>query len=61
MQQLNELQRLMGELNVDADAFHNKGNKAAARRARKALQEISKVCKTYRKDISNEVNAQKVQ
>lgn len=61
MQQVNELKRLMGELETDADAFHNKGNKAAARRSRKALQEISKICKVYRKEISESVNAQKVQ
>lgn len=61
MQHVNDLKTLLAELETNADAFHNKSNKAAARRARKALQDIGKICKTYRKEISEQVNALKIQ
>jgi DNA anti-recombination protein RmuC len=57
MQQISDLKQLMLELETNALAFTEKGNKAAARRARKALQEISKICKTYRKEISEQVKS----
>lgn len=61
MQHINDLKTLLAELETNADAFHSKANKAAARRARKALQDIGKICKTYRKEISEQVNALKTQ
>ena len=36
---------------TDVDLFLEKGNKAAATRARKSLLEISKLCKDIRKQI----------
>ena len=37
--------------------FVEKGNKAAGTRARKALMELSKLCKTKRKEIQDAKNA----
>lgn len=61
MQQVNDLKQLLATLEVDADSFYAKDNKAAARRARKSLQEIKKICSTFRKEISERVNVLKVQ
>ena len=61
MEKFNELNNLMGSLSTEVDAFYNKNNKAAARRARKALQEIGKITKDFRKEISEKVNALKGQ
>jgi len=44
------------EVETNSIDFYGKQNKAAARRARKALQEIGKICKTFRKEISEKVN-----
>lgn len=40
------------------EKFFEKGNKAASVRARKALLELSKLCKEARKEILEEKNAQ---
>jgi hypothetical protein len=42
--------------NENYDKFVNNGNKAAATRARKALSEISKSCKTLRLEIQETKN-----
>lgn len=42
---------------TDVDLFLEKGNKAAATRARKSLLEISKLCKEIRKQIQEKKNA----
>ena len=39
------------------DKFNEKGNKAAGTRARKALMEITKLCKDRRKEIQESKNA----
>lgn len=59
MEKFNELSTLLTQLSADVDGFYNKGNKAAARRARKSLQEITKIAKEFRKEISEKVNASK--
>ena len=56
MNQVENLKQLMTEVETNAIDFYGKENKAAARRARKALQEIAKICKTFRKDITDKVN-----
>lgn len=61
MQKFNDLKGLVDSLSTEVDAFYNKGNKAAARRARKQLQEINKLTKDFRKEISESVNAMKAQ
>lgn len=38
------------------DKFNEKGNKAAGTRARKALMEITKLCKDRRKEIQESKN-----
>jgi len=40
-----------GHFSADVENFLGKGNKSAATRARKALLEISKLCKDIRKQI----------
>jgi len=42
------------------DEKFNSGNNAAGTRARKALQEVSKLIKTRRTEITEEKNARKV-
>jgi hypothetical protein len=61
MEKFNDLKGLFDSLSVEVDSFYNKGNKASARRARKALQEIGKITKDFRKEISEKVNALKTQ
>lgn len=39
------------------EKFNDKGNKAAGTRARKALMEITKLCKDRRKEIQESKNA----
>ena len=57
MDKFNNLKSLVDTLSNDVDAFYNKDNKAAARRARKSLQEIGKITKEFRKEISERVNS----
>lgn len=59
MQTFDNLKQLMEALSPEVDSFYNTGNKAAARRARKHLQEINKLTKEFRKQISEAVNAAK--
>ena len=61
MEKLNDLKSLVDALAADVDLFYTKDNKAAARRSRKVLQEIGKLTKEFRKEISERVNALKVQ
>jgi hypothetical protein len=61
MEKFNDLKGLFDSLSVEVDSFYNKGNKAAAKRARKALQEIGNITKVFRKEISEKVNASKNQ
>jgi hypothetical protein len=61
MEKFNDLKVLVDSLSIEVDSFYNKGNKASARRARKALQEIGKITKDFRKEISEKVNASKTQ
>lgn len=56
MENINNLKTLLAEIESNMDAFQTKGNKAAARRARKSLQEMGKICKNYRKEITEKVN-----
>ena len=41
----------------DNEKFADKGNKAAGTRARKALMEITKLCKERRKEIQESKNS----
>jgi archaellum component FlaC len=48
---INSLKENYEHFTADVTNFTEKGNKAAATRARKALLEISKLCKDVRKQI----------
>ena len=51
-----KIKALMEEYQAEQDKFENQGVKAAATRARKALMEISKHCKTRRNEIQETKN-----
>jgi hypothetical protein len=51
-----KIKALMEEYQAEQDKFENQGVKAAATRARKALMEISKLCKTRRNEIQETKN-----
>ncbi len=50
---INNLKENFNHFEADAESFLSKGNKSAATRARKALLEISKLCKEVRKQIQD--------
>ena len=54
---IKDLNENFDHFNRDVDLFTEKGNKSAATRARKALLEISKLCKDIRKEIQEIKNA----
>jgi len=49
-------EELVETFNVEVEKFNEKGNASAGTRARKALMEISKLCKTLRADIQTAKN-----
>lgn len=53
----NTLLTLVEEYMQENTKFSEKGNKAAGTRARKALMEITKLCKERRKEIQEEKNS----
>jgi|AntDeeMinimDraft_6_1070357.scaffolds.fasta_scaffold04831_6 hypothetical protein len=56
MNNLDNLKRLIEELEVDAEKFYNKQNRTASVRARKILQEIKSEAQNMRMDISRKRN-----
>ena len=52
MNNLDELKRLIEELEVDLNKFYGKGNKAASIRARKTLQNVRAKALEIRKHVS---------
>jgi hypothetical protein len=54
---INDINDNFDHFKGDIDLFLEKGNKSAATRARKALLEISKLCKDIRKEIQDIKNA----
>jgi len=52
-----KLKALFDEYVKESDKFEVNGVKAAAARARKALMEITKACKTRRTEIQDKKNA----
>ena len=53
----NTLLGLVEEYSSENDKFSEKGNKAAGTRARKALMEITKLCRDRRKEIQEAKNS----
>lgn len=56
MDKVAYLKKLIEELEVDAEKFYSKSNKAASVRARKKLQEIKAQAQNIRMDISMKRN-----
>lgn len=57
---MNNLEKIKEEFErflADNEVFNTKGNKSAGTRARKALMEISKLCKEIRKEIQEKKNS----
>ena len=54
---INEISENYNHFASDVQTFLEKDNKSAATRARKALLEISKLCKEIRKDIQEIKNS----
>ena len=54
----DKLLRLFNEYMDENSKFDEKGNKAAGTRARKALMEITKSCKSRRVEIQESKNAE---
>lgn len=52
----NKLLTLVEDYMQENQKFSEKGNKAAGTRARKALMDITKLCKDRRKEIQEEKN-----
>jgi len=52
-----QIKALFEEYLAESDKFENKGVKAAATRARKALGELGKLAKTRRAEIQDKKNA----
>lgn len=48
---LDQLIALLENARVDYQKFYGKGNKAAATRLRKSLQDVSKLCKIAREEV----------
>jgi hypothetical protein len=53
-----QFDELITDFEMNYQKFVDKGNKSAARRARKALSELRKVTVTFRKGIQEEVNTE---
>lgn len=58
MHRVTEMKALFDQFAMESEKF-TKGNSAAGTRARKALGEISKLCKVVRNEITTEKNARK--
>lgn len=51
-----ELEKLVTEARKDAEAFYEKGNKAAGTRLRKAMQEAKNKAQDIRKEVTDKKN-----
>jgi uncharacterized membrane protein (DUF106 family) len=58
MNRLEELKQMVASFEENYEKFNEKGNKAAATRARKVLQEMRNFAKDVRIEISNTKNEQ---
>ncbi len=59
MNSREQLMQLVEQFNTEMTSFEDKGKKVAGRRARKVLQEIAKFVKDTRKEISDNMKAEK--
>jgi N-acetylglucosamine kinase-like BadF-type ATPase len=51
MNTFNEIKNIIDSINTDVEKFYEKGNKAAAVRIRKAMQDIKKLAQDLRIDV----------
>lgn len=56
MKSLEQLEQLLADSKVEAQAFYEKGNASAGTRARNGLLAIKKLCDEIRKDITEVKN-----
>jgi flagellar biosynthesis/type III secretory pathway protein FliH len=51
MNKFNEIKATIDSIAIDVEKFYEKGNKAAAVRIRKAMQEVKKLAQDLRNDV----------
>ena len=59
MDHYEKLKELVSGLEQDVSDFYGKGNKAAGRRIRKAMQEMKGLAQDIRVDVQTRINASK--
>ena len=59
MEHYDKLKEMVSELEQDFSEFYGKGNKAAGRRIRKAMQEMKGLAQDVRVDVQTRINADK--
>ena len=59
MEHFEKLKSMVTQLEQDFSDFYGKGNKAAGRRIRKAMQEMKGLAQEVRVDVQNRINADK--
>lgn len=58
MKLFEELEKLVTDARKDAEAFYDKGNKAAGTRLRKAMQEAKNKAQDIRKEVTDKKNVE---
>lgn len=56
MEKFNEIKELVAELEADVEKFYKKGNKSAAVRIRKAMQDIKNLAQELRVHVQETKN-----
>ena len=59
MEHYDTLKSMVSDLEHDFSEFYGKGNKAAGRRIRKAMQEMKGLAQEVRVDVQAKINADK--
>ena len=59
MEHYDKLKSMVSDLEQDFSEFYGKGNKAAGRRIRKAMQEMKGLAQEVRVDVQTRINADK--
>lgn len=57
MEHYDKLKEMIAGLEQDVSEFYGKGNKAAGRRIRKAMQEMKGMAQEIRVDVQTRINA----
>ncbi|MGK7395083.1 MAG: histone H1 [Candidatus Cyclobacteriaceae bacterium M3_2C_046] len=56
METFNKIKELIEQTQKDAEAFYDKGNKAAGTRLRKAMLEVKNMAHDLRKEVTDKKN-----